>query len=232
MIEEPKKLTIKKPSRRPDAQQIAAFQSVPTGFIVDAMAGCGALSPDIRPLGEGRDLLCVAAGPALTVDTGPADVLALLAAQQFIQPGDIVVSAFSAYRGCAACGDRVAGMMRNNKAAGFVTDGPMRDYAGVVAAGLPVWSCGINPNSPVAQGPGRIGLPIQIGGRQVESGDMVIADHDGVVIVPYAQISQVLARLERISTLEAELDQAVLDGLKIMPAMTELLASDAVAYVE
>lgn len=232
MIEEPKKLTIKKPSCRPSAKQIAAFQDVPTGFVVDAMDGSGALAPNIRPLGEGRDLHCVAVGPALTVDTGPADVLALLAALKFIQPGDIVVSAFSDYQGCAACGDRVAGMMRNNKAAGFVTDGPMRDYAGVVEAGLPVWSCGINPNSPVAQGPGRIGLPIQLGGLEVESGDMIVADRDGVVVVPFEIIPQVIERLERIKTLETALDQEVTDGLKIMPAIAELLESDQVNYVD
>lgn len=232
MIEEPKKLTIKKPSRRPTIEQIAAFQGVPTGFVVDAMDGSGALSPKIRPLGEGRDLNCVAAGPALTVDTGPADVLALMASLKFIQPGDIVISAFGDYQGCAACGDRVAGMMRNNKAAGFITDGPMRDYIGVVEAGLPVWSCGINPNSPVAQGPGRIGLPIQIGGMEVESGDMIVADRDGVVVVPFEMIPQVITRLERIKQLEAALDQEVVDGLKIMPAIAELLQSDQVTYLE
>ena len=48
MIEEPKKLTIKKPNRRPTAEQITAFQGVPTGFVVDAMDGSGALSPTIR----------------------------------------------------------------------------------------------------------------------------------------------------------------------------------------
>ena len=232
MIEEPRKLTIKKPARRPTAEQISAFQGIPTGFVVDAMDGSGALSPKIRPLGEGRDLMCVAAGPALTVDTGPADVLALLAALKFIQSGDIVVSAFNDYQGCAACGDRVAGMMRNNEAAGFVTDGPMRDYAGVVEAGLPVWSCGINPNSPVAQGPGRIGLPIQIGGIEVESGDMIVADQDGVVVVPYEIIPQVIERLAHIQELETALDQEVSDGLRIMPAIAELLESDEVKYVD
>ena len=91
MIEEPPLLTVKRPSRRPTADQIAAFQNMPTSFVVDAMYGAGALSPVIRPLGEGRDLDCRAAGPALTVDNGPADILALHAALGLIAPGDIVV---------------------------------------------------------------------------------------------------------------------------------------------
>ena len=113
---------------------------------------------------------CVAAGPALTADNGPADILALLASLKFIAPGDIVVSTVNDYQGCACCGDRVAGMMKNNQAAGFVTDGPIRDYQGGVEVGLPMGCTGINPNSPVAQGPGRVGLPIQIGGLEVETG--------------------------------------------------------------
>lgn len=232
MIEEPVKLTIKKPSRRPTTEQIAAFQGMPTGFVVDAMDGIGALAATIRPVGEGRDLNCVAAGPALTVDTGPADVLALFAALNFIQTGDIVVSAFGGYQGCAACGDRVAGMMRNNDAAAFVTDGPVRDYQGIVEAGLPMWCTGINPNSPVAQGPGKVGLPIQIGGLEVETGDMIVADRDGVVVVPYEIIDQVIGRLARIQTLEATLDKEVEEGLKIFPATLELLESAQTRYVD
>ena len=232
MIEEPVKLTIKKPIRRPSAAQIAAFQGVPTGFVVDAMDGTGALASTIRPVGEGRDVKCIAAGPALTVDSGPADVLALMGALSFIQAGDMVVTAFNAYQGCAACGDRVAGMMKNNDAAGFVTDGPIRDYPGVVDVGLPVWCSGISPNSPVAQGPGRVGLPIQIGGREVETGDMIVADQDGVVVVPFEGIETVISRLEQIEQLEKALDRRVADGLKAFPGIAELLDSNQTRVVD
>lgn len=232
MIEEPPKLIIKKPKHRPTPAQIAAFKGVPTGFVVDAMNGAGALHPSIKPLGEGRALPCIAAGPALTVDTGPADILALLGALKFIQPGDIVVSAFGGYQGCAACGDRVAGMIRNNHASALVIDGPIRDYEGMVEVGLPTWCSGINPNSPVAQGPGSIGQAIQIGGREVETGDMIVADRDGIVVVPFEDIEQVILRLERIKELETELDKEVADGLKLPPAIDELLNSDQVSYIE
>ncbi len=235
MIEEPPVLTIRDPrrhhDRRPTAAQIAAFQNVPTGYVADAMFGTGALS-GIAPLGEGRDLECVAAGPALTVDTGAGDILALVASLKFIQPGDIVVNAHGGHQGSAAAGDRICGMMRNNGAAGFVTDGPMRDYAGLVAAGLPAWCSGLNPNSPVSTGPGRVGLPIQIGGREVETGDMIVADRDGVVVVPFEDIERVLAQLATVTKLETDLDAEVANGLKIPGAMEALLASDKVCYVD
>lgn len=231
MIEEPPLLTIKRPSRRPTDAQIAAFQNIPTGFVADAMFGIGALA-GITPIGEGRDLNCVAAGPALTVDTGPGDILALIASLGSIQPGDIVVNAHGGWLGSAAAGDRVCGMMRNNGAVGFVTDGPMRDYAGVVAAGLPAWCAGINPNSPVSNGPGRVGLPIQIGGRQVETGDMIVGDRDGIVVVPFNDIPRVVAQLEVVKKLEYDLDAEVAKGLKLPEAIKDLLASDKVKYVD
>ncbi len=230
MIEEPPLLSIKRPSRRPTAAQIAAFRDVPTGFVVDAMFGAGALASVIRPVGESRDIDCHAVGPALTVDNGPGDVLATLAAPEFIQPGDVLVATSDGYQGCAAAGDRVMGMAKNSGAAGFVSDGPVRDYAGIVKVGLPLWCTGLTPASPFSTGPGRIGHPVQIAGQRVETGDMVIADFDGVVIVPFDRIDAVIATLARVSELETERDAAVESGLRVPDNIRELLASDRVRY--
>ena len=226
MIEAPPNLTIKATMRRPTEAQIAAFQNVPTGFVVDALFGAGALSTSIQPLGAGRDLKCVAAGPALTADCGPADVLASFAALKFIQEGDIVVSAFAGHTGCAAAGDRLIGMMKNCGAAGFVTDGPVRDYDGIIPVGLPVWCCGITPASPHMSGPGTVGFPIQIGNQEVETGDMIVGDRDGVVVVPFERIDEVIGRLGHIVELEQNLDAQVAAGLKVPDWVEEYLKSD------
>ena len=132
MIEAPPVLTINSARQHPSAEQIAAFQGVPTGFVVDALGGRGALAVGIGQVGDGRDMRSVAAGPALTADCGAADVLATFAALRFARPGDIIVAAFAGHLGCAAVGDRLMGMMRNNGVAGCVTDGPARDYEGIV----------------------------------------------------------------------------------------------------
>jgi len=231
MLEDPPVLTIARDTRRPTAAQITAFRDVPTSFVVDAMYGSGALSSRIRPVGESRDLTSIAAGPALTVGSGAGDVLALLAAPDFVQAGDVVVVAFDEFQGCAAAGDRVCGMLRNAGAAGLVTDGPVRDYAGIVAAALPCWATGLTPASPYANGPGTIGMPVQIGGRQVETGDMIVGDHDGVVVVPFARIDQVIAKLKTVQALETALDAEVANGLSILPSTAALLTSDRVRYV-
>ena len=194
------------------------------------MYGAGAMSPEIKPVGDGLDIDCRAAGPALTVDCGPADILALLGALGSITQGDIVVSAFHRHQGCAAAGDRVSAMIKNCGGAGLVTDGPVRDYAGIVDVDLPVWCTGLNPGSPFSKGPGSVGFPIQIGGQEVETGDMIVADRDGVVVVPFERIDAVIEMLAKVSQLENELDAELRDGLKIPSAIEELLASDQVKY--
>ncbi len=226
MIEAPPTLTIKASFRRPTDQQIAAFQGVPTGFVVDALLGGGALASRIQPVGAGHDIRCIAAGPALTADCGAADVLAAFAALKFITPGDVVVSAFAGHTGCAAAGDRLVGMMKNNGAAGFITDGPVRDYDGIVSVGLPVWCAGLTPASPHMSGPGSVGFPIQIGGQEIETGDMIVADRDGVVVVPFERIDDVIEKLAQISELEKSLDAKVAQGLKVPDWVEDFLASD------
>ena len=232
MIEDTPLLTIRVPLPRPTEAQIAAFQGVPTGFVADALGGGGAMAANIKPLGDGRDLPFVAAGPALTADNGPADILATQAALAHIRPGDILVSSAAGYQGCAAAGDRVIGMLKNAGGAGFVTDGPMRDYAGIVAVGLPAWCTGLIPSSPFAKGPGKVGFAVQVGGQQVETGDMIVADQDGVVVVPFARIDAVIARLAVVRELEEALDARVAQGLKVPGAIVELLASPATRRIE
>lgn len=231
MIEEPPLLTIKRPSRRPSQAQIDAFADVPTSFVVDAMFGDGALIPDIRPLPLG-DRAPHVAGPALTVENGPADILALLGALGSIQPGDIVMSSFDGHQGCAAAGDRVSAMMKNCGAAGFVTDGPMRDLDGIAEVGLPAWCTGLTPGSPFTNGPGRVGFGIVIGGRPVETGDMVVADQNGVAVVPFERIDAVIEMLDKVRALELSLDAQLKGGLDIPQDIRDLLASDQVKYVD
>ena len=194
------------------------------------MFGGGVMSSRISPLDPSSDLPLHVAGPALTVDNPPGDILALLGALRLITEGDVIVSAFQGYQGCAAAGDRVCGMMKNCGAAGFVTDGPMRDHAGLLAVGLASWCTGLNPGSPVTTGPGRVGTPVNIGGQHVETGDMIVADRDGVVIVPFARLDAVIEQLAEVSRLETELDDEVADGLQVPPSILELLDSDEVSW--
>jgi len=232
MIEAPSTLTVKRNFKRPTDAQIAAFQNVPTGFVVDALYGDGALATQIGPIEGGRDIHCVAAGPALTATNGPADVLATIAALNFVQPGDILVSSVAGHQGCSAAGDRVMGMLKNCGGAGLVIDGPVRDYGGIVDVGLPVWCTGLNPGSPFMTGPGSVGLPVVIGGQHVDSGDMIVADRDGVVVVPFTRIDEVIDRLDQVRSLEAEMDAKVTQGQKTSRAALDILESKHTTYLD
>ncbi len=230
MLEEPKALTIKRPVRRPTAAQVAAFANVPTSFVTDAMDGKSALNMVIKPLAP-DDLPDHIAGPALTAGNDAGDIRATMAAINFIQEGDVIVAAAAGYQGCAVCGDRVATMMNNSGAAGLVTDGPVRDRAGIIGSGLPVWCSGLTPNSPFSNGPGKIGLPVLIGGQQVDTGDMIIADRDGVVVVPFDRIDAVVARLAQVRDLEEQIDAELAAGLKITDKIRDMIEGDDVEFV-
>lgn len=232
MIEEPPKLQIRANFRRPTTEQVAAFRDIPTGFLCDAMEGQGALCQSIQHIAGGRDLPTHAYGPALVADNGPAEILATMGAMHIAQPGDIIVAAVHGHKDCAAAGDRFCGMMRNKGVAGFVTDGTMRDYDGIIAAGLPAWCAGLSPNSPYSNGPGKAGFGAVVGGRYIESGDMIVADRDGVVVVPFDRIDAVIAQLEAIKALEDSLDAKVRDGFCDMPKVVEMLENGSAKLVE
>ena len=212
MIEEPLPLVFGASQERPPSEVVERFRGAPTSFIVDAMNGTGALDWRIKPL-VGRSLV----GVALTCDCGPIDNLAFLAALAECRPGDVLVVATGGYVGAAVTGDLLLGVARNRGAAGFVTDGLVRDLDDLETLGLPVFAIGVTPNSPQRRGPGSVGLPVVCGGVSIASGDVVVGDRDGVVVVPRARIADTLDNLERVKAMEAATLERVRAGLKELP---------------
>jgi 4-hydroxy-4-methyl-2-oxoglutarate aldolase len=129
----------------------------------------------------------------------------------------VIVAACNGYTGCAVTGDLVLGMARNGGAVAFVTDGCVRDIPGIAAVGLPCFAVGVTPNSPAREGPGTVGFPIVVGSVAVETGDIVLGDQDGVVVVPFARIDATIARLAVVRAAEADLEDKVKAGLRVPP---------------
>ncbi len=209
MIENPPLLTIHRGHRRPDRALIEAFRGALTSHLADAMEGRGAVDWRIKPLDPANAGFI---GPALTAHSYPADVFGMIGAAMEAEPGDVIMCANEAYTGTAVIGDLAAGMMRNKGVAAFVTDGLARDRAGIVAAGLPLFAIGISPNSPASTGPGQVGAPIVLGGVQVSSGDIVIGDADGVVVIPLARAEAVLEKLHMVQAAEKTAEETVRSG--------------------
>ena len=228
MIKDPPLLTIRRDFERPTAAQMAAFAGVPTGYAIDAMGGRGALDYRIKPLAPATSVMV---GVAMTCHCGPADNLALFGALAAAQPGDVLVAATDGFTATSVTGDLLMGMARNRGLVGLVTDGLARDVAGIVAVGLPVFCAGVTPNSPVRNGPGTVGLPVVVGGVAVEPGDIVIADSDGVVIVPRVQAKVVIARLSDVRAAEAALEAKVKAGLQVPDFIQSIMTSDRVTEI-
>jgi 4-hydroxy-4-methyl-2-oxoglutarate aldolase len=221
MIGDPPVVTLRRGFSRPTAAQLAAFAGVPTGFAVDAQNGQGAIDHRIKPLWPEVGF----AAPAVTADCGPRDNLGLFVAIEVAQPGDVLVLATGAYEATSLLGDHVAAMAKNKGIVAFVTDGLVRDVEGLLQVGLPVWCRGVSPNSPYKSGPCEIGTAVSLGGVTIESGDLLVGDRDGVVVVPQARIDEVAAALAQVRTKETEMGAAIDAGLITPDWVGELLGS-------
>lgn len=212
MIEDAPKLEVHTPLRRPSAEHVAALQRVPTGHLVDALGGSGAVDYRIKPVVAEQAVFC---GVAVTCSAGPADNLAVIGTLPHLAAGDVIVASSAGHTGCAIVGDLVLGMARNAGAVAFVTDGCVRDIPGIRGVGLPCFAVGVTPNSPAREGPGTVGAPIVLGGVTVATGDVVVGDQDGVVIVPFDRLAAVIAALPKVRSAERELEARVQAGLKV-----------------
>lgn len=230
MLEEPPILQVQRPSRRPTQAQIAALKDQPTGFLCDAMGGKGALDPALTLL-DTHALPTRFCGVAITSDNGPDDLLGLLGSLSQVQKGDVVVACTGGWRTSAVTGDRVIGMCRNNGAVGFVTDGMVRDHEGLIDVGLPIVCAGLTPNSPFTKGPAKVGTPVIVGGVRIASGDLIVADRTGTVVVPFDQLDKVIETVNRVRGLEEDMDAKVANGQKIPGSIEDLLNTDQVVWL-
>jgi len=229
MINEPPLLTIRTSFERPPQAVLEGFARTTACWVGDAMSGRGALDAGIRPIVPTDR---VVAGPAITVSASANSNAAIFGAIANAQRGDILLAAAEAFTGAAVIGDVLAGMARNRGIAALVIDGMVRDIAGLKEVGLPVYARGLTPNSCAREGIGTVGLPITIGGVAAQSGDIVVIDADGVMIVPCAEGERVLATIEEIKAAETAVLARVAGGLEVPDPIKTLLASDRVRYVD
>jgi 4-hydroxy-4-methyl-2-oxoglutarate aldolase len=229
MLQDPPILTVRRKFPRPDRTLLAGLARAQTGHIVDALEGRGALDHHIKPVDPERAQFV---GVALTCEAGANDNLAIMAALVLGEPGDVAIAACDGFANTAGVGDNLAMMAKNKGLAAVVTDGMARDSEGIVAAGLPVFARGITPNSCVRSGPGKVGFPIVCGGVAVQSGDVLVGDRDGVVVIPQAELETVVARLGDIRRMEEATQAKIRAGMTHLDSVAGLLASDRTMYVD
>jgi 4-hydroxy-4-methyl-2-oxoglutarate aldolase len=229
MLKEPPILTVRRNWQRPDVFTINQFKDVQTGQAVDAMQGRGALDAAIKAIDIGNATFL---GTALPCETGPNDNLAILGAVAVAKPGDVIMAASEGFTQSAVVGDNVALAAKLKGISAIVIDGMARDLAGLASVGLPIFSRGITPNSCVKSGPGRVGLPIVIGGVTVEAGDIVLGDADGVVVLPQKHLRTILPLVQEVQAAEAATHGKIKGGFSNLGGIEDLLVSDRVRYID
>ena len=143
------------------------------------------------------------AGKAYTVKCHPGDNLMLHAAIYRAAPGDIIVVEAGSLD-YAVSGGNVCAIAQKRGIVGFIVDGVIRDIAEVRASKFPVFARGIMPKPGVKETLGSLQQPISCGGVGVNSGDIVVADEEGIVVIPAAEQDRIVYEIAKARTLKEE----------------------------
>ena len=182
-------------------EQLRRLTSLTAADLGDAMERLGVVDSRIRTIWPGAHLV----GRAVTVWPRAGDNLFVHQALELLEPGDVVVVNGQADEMRALVGERMAKKAQDLGGRGFVIDGAVRDVAGLRDLGVPVYARAVTPAGPYKYGPGKINVPIAVGGVVVHPGDVVVGDDDGVVVVPRDQVNEVIERAEVTVAADQEL---------------------------